>query len=67
MDFWTLAVGTVFGSIGFVAFAYGKKQGLIKPMALGTALMGYTYIVPGAIAQCAVGALLTTAIFTNRD
>ena len=51
MDISTLIVGTVFGGIGFVAFAYGKKEGLLKPMAVGAALMGYAYVVPGTVAQ----------------
>jgi hypothetical protein len=67
MDFSTLIVGTLFGGIGFVAFVYGKKEGLLKPMALGAALMGYAYVVPGTIAQCAVGAVLTAGLFACRD
>ena len=67
MDLSTLIVGTVFGGIGFVAFVYGKKEGLLKPLAIGAALMGYAYVVPGTIAQCAVGALLTASLFVFRD
>lgn len=67
MDISTLIVGTVFGGIGFVAFAYGKKEGLLKPMALGAALMGYAYVVPGTVAQCAVGSVLTALLFVFRE
>ena len=31
--------GLVFGSIGFVAFIYGKRMNLWRPMLLGIALM----------------------------
>jgi len=33
--------GFVFGSIGFVAFIYGKRMNLWKPMFLGIGLMIY--------------------------
>src|ERR1700760_3123764 len=37
--------GFIFGSIGFVAFIYGKRLNLWKPMFIGLALMVYPYFV----------------------
>lgn len=36
--------GFVFGSIGFVAFIYGKRINIWKPMLLGIALMGLSLL-----------------------
>ncbi len=37
--------GFVFGSIGFVAFMYGKRMSLWGPIFIGLALMIYPYFV----------------------
>jgi hypothetical protein len=42
--------GLLFGSIGFVAFIYGKRMHVWKPMLLGLALMAYPYFVENDIA-----------------
>jgi hypothetical protein len=55
-----LFAGIVFGGIGLAAFIYGKKQAEWKPMILGIALMGYSYIVPqSAWWQWGIGVSLT--------
>ena len=59
--------GLVFSSVGFVAFVYGKKMGLWQTMALGFALIGYTYLMPNDTAVYLVGAALTVALFIFRD
>src|SRR5207248_8139524 len=46
--------GFVFGSIGFVAFVYGKRMNLWKPMFLGIALMVYPYFVSNDAAMIAM-------------
>ena len=59
--------GFVFGSIGFVAFVYGKRMHVWKPMFLGLALMVYTYFAQGALAVYGIGSALTAALFLFRD
>lgn len=59
--------GFLFGSIGFVAFVYGKKQASWKPMLIGGLLLAYPYFVSNTIALYAVGVILTAALFIFRD
>ena len=59
--------GLLFGSIGFVAFVYGKRMHVWKPMFLGLALMVYPYFVANDIALFAIGAVGTAALFLFRD
>jgi len=59
--------GIMFGSIGFGAFIYGKKQSNFKALGIGIALMAYPYFVPNTIAVYAIGALLTAALIAFRD
>ena len=56
----------LFGSIGFVAFIYGKRMHVWKPMFLGLALMAYPYFVENDIALFAIGASARGA-FLFRD
>ena len=62
-----LIAGFIFGSIGFVAFTYGKRMSLWKPMLCGIGLMVYPYFVAGAIANFVIGAVGTAALFFMRD
>jgi hypothetical protein len=57
----------LFGSIGFVAFIYGKRMQVWKPMFLGLALMVYPYFVTNDVALFALGAIGTAALFLFRD
>jgi len=59
--------GLVFGSVGFVAFMYGKRQASIKVMVIGVALMVYPYFVANTLAMYAIGILLTASLFVVRD
>ena len=59
--------GLLFGSIGFVAFVYGKRMHVWKPMFLGLALMAYPYFVSNDIALFAIGVVGTAALFLFRD
>jgi hypothetical protein len=61
-----LIAGFVFGSIGFVAFVYGKRMSLWKPMFCGIALMVYPYFVADALLNFAIGAVGTVALFFLR-
>jgi hypothetical protein len=58
--------GFVFGSIGFIAFVYGKRMNLWKPMFLGIALMIYPYFVSNDLAMIAIGAIGTVGLFFLR-
>jgi hypothetical protein len=59
--------GLIFGSIGFVAFIYGKRMHVWKPMFLGIALMAYPYFVENDVALFAVGVVGTAALFLFRE
>ncbi len=59
--------GFVFGSIGFVAFIYGKRLNLWKPMILGIALMVYPYFISDNAVMFVVGIFGSTALFFLRD
>lgn len=56
----------IFGSIGFVAFIYGKRMQVWKTIFIGLALMVYPYFVPDALISYATGAILTGALFLFR-
>ena len=58
--------GCVFGSIGFVAFIYGKRMNLWKPMLLGIALMVYPYFISDDLLLIAIGAIGTAGLFFLR-
>ncbi len=58
--------GFVFDSIGFVAFIYGKRMNLWKPMLLGIALMVYPYFVSNDAVMIAIGAIGTAGLFFLR-
>jgi len=59
--------GFVFGSVGFVAFIYGKRMNLWKPMLLGIALMVYPYFVSNDAAMLIIGIVGSSALFFFRD
>ena len=56
----------IFGSIGFVAFAYGKKNKIWRPMIIGIALMAYPYFFSGTLAIYLIGITLTAALYFWR-
>ena len=59
--------GLIFGAIGFVALAYGKRQASVKVMAIGVALMVYPYFVANTPVLYAIGVVLTASLFVVRD
>jgi len=59
--------GLVFGSIGFVAFIYGKRMHVWKPMFIGLALMAYPYFVANDIAVITIGIVGTAMLFLFRE
>ncbi len=62
-----LLAGLIFGSIGFAAFIYGKKQSSFRVMMIAAALMGYSYFVSNMVALWGIGAALTAALFFFQD
>lgn len=58
---------TIFGSIGFVAFMYGKKQELLKPLLLGIGLMAYPYFVTQTLWLYVVGIAFCGLLYFWRD
>ena len=59
--------GVIFGSIGFVAFMYGKRMNLWKPMLIGIALMVYPYFVSDDKIMLVIGIFGSTALFFVRE
>jgi hypothetical protein len=59
--------GFVFGSIGFVAFIYGKRMNLWKPMFLGIGLMVYPYFISNDTVMFVIGIFGSAALFFLRD
>lgn len=63
-----LLVGSVlFSSIGFIAFIYGKRMSVWKPMLLGLVLMAYPYFIEDTLTLFAIGVVLCAALFLFRD
>jgi hypothetical protein len=55
------------GAIGFVAFAYGKRQGRVPQMVAGLLLMGYPYFVTNVLLMLGIaGAILALLWVTVR-
>jgi hypothetical protein len=59
--------GTIFGAIGFVAFMYGKRMSLWKPMLIGIALMVYPYFINDDKIMIVIGLFGSTALFFVRE
>jgi hypothetical protein len=57
----------IFSGIGFVALIYGKRQGHIRLMAVGGALMAYPYFVSSTPLMFLIGACLTAAAWAVRS
>ncbi|MDD5439662.1 MAG: hypothetical protein PHS37_05710 [Candidatus Omnitrophica bacterium] len=57
----------VFGAIGFVAFVYGKKNNLMRPMLIGLALTLYPYFFSETILLYLVGISLTALLYLWRE
>lgn len=57
----------LFGAVGFVALAYGKKNRYFRTMIIGVALMAYPYFVSGTLLLYIVGIVLTAALYFWRD
>ncbi len=62
-----IVANLLFGSVGFVAFVYGKRMHVWKPMFIGLVLMAYTYFVQSPILLYGIGTVLTAGLFVFRD
>jgi hypothetical protein len=59
--------GLVFGSIGFVAFMYGKRMDLWKPMFIGLALMIYPYFISSDLLLWSAGIAGSASLWFVRN
>ena len=59
--------GFVFSSVGLVAFVYGKRMHVWRPMLIGLALMAYPYFVASDVVLYSLGIALTAALFFWRE
>lgn len=57
----------IFGTIGSVAFIYGKKSALWHPMVIGIALTVYPYFISGALLLYSIGIGLTLMLYFWRE
>jgi hypothetical protein len=57
----------LFGSIGFVAFIYGKRMNAWKLMLCGLAMMAVPYFIADTAIMYATGAIGTGALFFLRE
>ncbi|MDD5730203.1 MAG: hypothetical protein PHN57_03635 [Candidatus Omnitrophica bacterium] len=57
----------IFGGIGFVAFAYGKKTSNWRPLVIGIVLMAYPYFFSQTLAVYLIGIVLTSALYFWRE
>jgi hypothetical protein len=57
----------LFGSVGFVAFIYGKRMNLWKPMLCGIGLMVYPYFIGDTVIMYAIGVVGSAALIFMRD
>lgn len=56
----------LFGSIGFVAFVYGKRMHLWKLMLGGLALMIFPYFIADTVLMYLIGTTATATLFFGR-
>lgn len=57
----------LFGSIGFVAFIYGKRMNFWKVMLCGLAMMAVPYFIDDTTIMYVFGAVATAALFFLRE
>ena len=53
----------IVSSVGMGLTLYGRKQKRIPHIAVGIALMGFPFLVPGALWIWLIGAALTGALY----
>jgi hypothetical protein len=58
-----LLASLVIGSIGFVAFIYGKRQSRLPPMIVGIALIVYPYFVSNLYVMIGIAVALLAGLW----
>lgn len=64
---YNILAGLIFGTIGWGAFAYGKRLDLWQPRAIGVALMVYPYLFSNAWLLWGVGVALMVLLWFYHD
>jgi hypothetical protein len=61
LDASELIASLAIGSVGYLVFAFGKRQGRLPQMVVGIALLGFPYFVDGVLTMVviALGLLLS--------
>jgi hypothetical protein len=59
--------GLIFGTVGFAAFLYGKKQAGPRAMVIGIVLMVFPYFISNTLLLYAIGGVLSVSLFIFRD
>jgi hypothetical protein len=54
----SLIASLIVSSIGFVVFAYGKRQQRVPQVVVGLVLMGFPYLVPSVPLMAGIAAVL---------
>lgn len=67
MSISSLLAAVIFGSIGFVAFRYGRKLERLAPVLIGIALMAYPYFVENVLLTWTLGIVGTAALRFFRE
>ena len=62
-----IVAGTIFSSIGFVAFVYGKKTDSWKPLAIGVGLFVIPFLLQDTLQLTVAGVILTSLLYFFRD
>jgi hypothetical protein len=63
LDANAILLSLVIGSVGFVSFFYGKRQGRVPQMLAGLVLMAYPYFVSNLWLMGAIGAAVCAALW----
>jgi hypothetical protein len=63
LDANSLLASFLVGSIGFVAFAYGKRQSRVPHMLVGFILMAYPYFVTNVALMLGIAVVLLASLW----
>lgn len=64
-DAGSLLASLLISSVGFVAFAYGKKQQRLPSLVAGLLWMVFPYFVPGVWPMLLIAALIAAALWAS--
>ena len=65
LDAGSLIASFVIGSIGLIAFMYGKRQGRFPQMVVGLVMMLYPYFVPNVAIMGIVAVVLLAGLWLS--